>query len=556
MNNTVRSIRRYFRLFYRRLTRPVSATWEFVSNIGSASKDVDYSEGPGLQTAPPVLSVRYPIFLLKQAGSFAIRFVESRQIIPLIKGLPALIAGVGFVLAVLFLTPNSQALLSRTDQRLKAGLSNGQLEDAEWHARRACQLDPGNNHRTFVMAKVFDQLGRENDCRNIMVNLANEDTYVPAIEWLCRSEFEKIKSTGNIDPAKDQQVLHWLSTILAQYPNRIEANVLLGSLHFIRQRYSSAIPALKAAVEASDSILPDVSFSLATAYRNVNETPQAVRHAERAALGFAELLSSQPSDSATLIKCVRSLVMSQQEALAIKRVQEFSIAFPNQQLQWQQLQGEIYAAWSDRLRNERPVTTRNLAEAIERIYQGLAIAPGNPHVLEQLVRITCKKEFDDSELNSRLQIALDSGAAPGIIHFILGSRHLLSDPPNTDEAERHLKIASAHNSTMPGLLNNMAEAIMMEDAPDFDQVLNLVNEAIRILPNQPYFFDTRGKAYLATQQYPEAIADLERALEAPELREAAHLALAEAFRGLGDKQSAHRHMLLSRADHNANKAPE
>lgn len=547
MNKTVRSIRRSFRLFYRRLTRPLIATWEVVSNIGSVSKSVDYSEGPGLKTAPPVFSFAYPVFLLKQAGSFAVRFVESRQLFPLIKGIPAFAVGLGFFLCVLFFRPDSQVLLDRTDQRLKASLSSNRLEAAEWHARRACQLDPGSNHRTFVLASVFDQLGREDECRNIMVGLANEDAYVPSIEWLCRSEFQKIRSTGDIDPAQDQQVLHWLNTILSQYPNKIEPNVLLGSLHFIRQRYSSAIPALKTAVEASDTILPDVSFSLATAYKNTSETVQAVRHASRAAQGYADALSANPSDFSSLLKCVRAFVMSHQEALAVKKVTEFPEVSGDQQGRIRQLLGEVYAAWSKRLQDGRPVTTQNLAEAVQRIYQGLSVAPGNPQVLEQLVRITCKQEFDDQELDSRLQVALDQGAAPGIIHFIIGSRHLLSDPPDTSQADVHLKIASAHNSTMPGLLNNMAEALMLENAPDFDQVLNLVNEAIRIMPNQPYFYDTRGKAYLATGQFSKAIADLERALEAEELRETVHLSLADAFAGLGDSQSSERHKSLSRA---------
>lgn len=545
MNKTVRSIRRSFRLFYRRLTRPLIATWEVVSNIGSVSKNVDYSEGPGLKTAPPVFSFAYPVFLLKQAGSFAVRFVESRQLFPLIKGIPAFAVGLGFFLCVLFFRPDSQVLLDRTDQRLKASLSSNRLEAAEWHARRACQLDPGNNHRKFVLANVFDQLGQEDECRNIMVGLANEDTYIPAIEWLCRFEFEKIRSTGELDSQKDQHILHWLTIVLDQYPNKIEPNVLLGSLHFIRQRYTSAIPALKTAVDASDSILPDVSFSLATAYDHVGENLQAVRHAARASEGFADLLSQQPANRVLLLKCVRALLMSHQEEKAIRRVFEFPAKSSAERAWTNQLRGDVYASWSQRLRAIQPVSNSNVAESAQRIFEGLAVAPGNPRVLEQLIKISCTDEYSDDSLDSRLQLALDSGAAPGIIHFILGTRHLLSKPPDKAAAERHLEIAKAHNSTMPGLLNNMAEALMLGDNPNFDEVLSLVNEAIRLAPNQPYFYDTRGKALLATNQYAEAIADLERALLSDELRPQAHRGLSEAYAAIGDQKSAARHRFLA-----------
>jgi regulator of sirC expression with transglutaminase-like and TPR domain len=89
---------------------------------------------------------------------------------------------------------------------------------------------------------------------------------------------------------------------------------------------------------------------------------------------------------------------------------------------------------------------------------------------------------------------------------------------------------------MPGLLNNMADAIAESETPNLPQALNLVEQALKMLPNQPHVHDTRGKIYLRMGEPLKAIADLEIALQAAELRPAAHAKLAEAYLLLGDQR--------------------
>ena len=100
---------------------------------------------------------------------------------------------------------------------------------------------------------------------------------------------------------------------------------------------------------------------------------------------------------------------------------------------------------------------------------------------------------------------------------------------------------------MPGLLNNVADAIVESPEPDLDRALALVQEAFRFLPGQPHLFDTRGKIYLKRGEPKLAIADFERALTEPELRPGVHMRLAEAWELLGDGQKAAIHRTTAEA---------
>ncbi|MFN3190753.1 MAG: hypothetical protein ACE361_09545 [Aureliella sp.] len=73
-----------------------------------------------------------------------------------------------------------------------------------------------------------------------------------------------------------------------------------------------------------------------------------------------------------------------------------------------------------------------------------------------------------------------------------------------------------------------------------DRVLRLSNAAVRELPNHPYLRETRGAILLRLERYVDAIADLEQALRAKELRPQVRESLAQAYEALGDTEIAKR----------------
>ena len=75
-----------------------------------------------------------------------------------------------------------------------------------------------------------------------------------------------------------------------------------------------------------------------------------------------------------------------------------------------------------------------------------------------------------------------------------------------------------------------------------DQALKISNTAIKQTPAAtPHFFETRGQILYRLERFQDAIPDLERALEVPALKPAAHKALAECYAKIGEAELARLH---------------
>ncbi|MEZ6033114.1 MAG: hypothetical protein R3C17_08490 [Planctomycetaceae bacterium] len=213
------------------------------------------------------------------------------------------------------------------------------------------------------------------------------------------------------------------------------------------------------------------------------------------------------------------------------------------ELKW--LLGEVYAQWCQRLRLKPYRTAEDLARAVDAIYKGVVVAPNNPFVTEEMVQLSCVKDVDDELLQGQLEVALNSGVSPGLVHFIMGTRLLLQENADAKEALQHFELAMQHNASLPGLLNNIADAMVEADSEEIDRALTLVNQAIELIPNQPYFYDTRGKIFLKKGEPLKAVADLEKALAATELRPQVHAELAAAFQSLNNQTQYEYHKAMS-----------
>jgi predicted Zn-dependent protease len=127
------------------------------------------------------------------------------------------------------------------------------------------------------------------------------------------------------------------------------------------------------------------------------------------------------------------------------------------------------------------------------------------------------------------------------VHFIQGTRDLLRRPADLDSAVQHFEISRQHNMTFPGLLNNLAYAMTQTPDGDMDQALELVDQALRMMPGEPVIYETRGQVLLRQQKYQQAIADFERALASSAMRADAHDGLAEAYQQLGNAEKTAYH---------------
>ncbi|MFM7057597.1 MAG: hypothetical protein ACKO2P_11820 [Planctomycetota bacterium] len=111
-----------------------------------------------------------------------------------------------------------------------------------------------------------------------------------------------------------------------------------------------------------------------------------------------------------------------------------------------------------------------------------------------------------------------------------------------DWLEQGSLIAAGSN---PAILNNLAIAILRGKLDNPQRALLLVNQALKLLPNNPELLSTRGEIHVALKLWQNAREDLELSLSARGGRPKVHRLLEKTFRGLLDDTNADAHRALA-----------
>ena len=96
-------------------------------------------------------------------------------------------------------------------------------------------------------------------------------------------------------------------------------------------------------------------------------------------------------------------------------------------------------------------------------------------------------------------------------------------------------------SEAPTLWNNYAWTLSNGEDIDLEAALDAANRALGAAPNDYRFRETRGQVYAKLQRWPEAIRDLEFALNGMPESEEIHRALATAYDATAQPQLAELH---------------
>lgn len=494
-----------------------------------------------------VAAINYlnPLYWISQFFFTVFRYFASRTPVAFIQGIPAC-AAIAMPLVVCFWLPGRGRSVSDTIGRLEFFQGSKDFEAADFFSRKLISLDPQNPLSLMKRVHLLEAKGEIDSAQAFAKSVASDFQYVPAVVWLCRTQLLAMPESALIKDADAAQFLAWINVILKSNPRSVEGNTLLGSYHLKRQQFSSALAPLRLAFEATRGRTAEISYSYAMSLSATGDLAGAVAPASVAANEFLLRLGRDPQDAAIERMSVTSLIWSRREAEAIRYLSGILPLNPQRtdELKW--TISEVYAAWSKRLFNSERASANEISESLTRIYQALSFAPQNPVVMEQLVSIACRKGFDDPRLEATLESALASGASPGMVHFIMGTRLLLKDPPEREAAMAHLNLAQAHDKGLPGLMNNLADTMIDTSPTDLAQAETLVEEAIRMMPEQPYFYDTRAKVRRKQGRMLEAIADYEKALAAEELRSDVHASLSTVYLETGNSELAAKHEALAK----------
>jgi len=203
---------------------------------------------------------------------------------------------------------------------------------------------------------------------------------------------------------------------------------------------------------------------------------------------------------------------------------------------------EILVLWSrDQAAIANP--TERFARQLTLLSKAVEIAPNHPLVVNDLMTVSLQCTDEKDPKVAELREILVQGVAPELSHFIRGTAAMMRD--DLDEAALHLELAAKGLPTVPAVLNNLAVALATKTEPELDRSLRLVDAAIKQVPDQPYFYETRGQILLKKEMYLDAVQSFERALPAKSLREQIHDGLAKAYKALNSKDLAEQHLKLA-----------
>lgn len=493
---------------------------------------------------PARLSYINPIFWIVQCFTVLVRYVQSRRYSNMFRGLPAFAGFVFPVVLTLWIAPGFDEELQQASSRFSRAQADQNLPVADFYARKICAMLPDESAAWMRLALIRDQQGKSAEAEQLAIEKGVKRDYLPAAEWLADRRFAAVVGNAEPDPQLEKELVDGLKWIIARRAEDVRANFMLGTYLLYRSQLLEARPVLQLVTNLPKGNFPEALYSLAVVEGQLGNEEASRNAANLAADGFLKRDSLRDFRVETFMQLVRSLLIARRETEAIQLIAQKNQDLPAFRDQFRQLTGEVFAAWSRRLRTAAGRTPEDVQQALTAISQAVIAAPTSPMVTQELVALAGVSEISDETLDEHLRTALDAGVSPGVIHFIQGTRCLARTPPDLEAGLQHLKIADTHNPGMPALLNNMADAIAESKDPDLPQALNLVEQALKLLPNQPHIHDTRGKILLRMGDPLRAISDFELALQAEELRPLAHARLAEAYQQLGDDRQYSYHKAM------------
>ncbi len=417
------------------------------------------------------------------------------------------------------------------------------FESAELVAKRLSHAFPNDLNLQYQKATLSEKLGNEDQARSRMMELVVDHQFGPAAEWLIKTNYSLI-DLAKWDQAKHQQFQALVAVALQKLRNPQLANIKLTMSSYLSQMGAHR-EAIKLLQEVS-LVYPEVSVTgLSIAYQ-MKDDQLAKDFARSAEAYLLRKIAESPNSLQQRLDLAKALVIQEREQDAATSLREGMNALSSDPKATEKLQeatGEVLVFFVNRLA-KKGSPRESLLQRLNVINNAIKIAPNNPKVVNAMIDIVLECESDKEQQIVALRNALVQGAngtAPEAVHFIVGTLDLLAG--RVESGLSHLEIAKSSGLNTPGILNNLAMAIVENSKKDdLPRALELSNAAIKAMPDHPYMRDTRGRVLLMMGKPSEAILDLEVALQAPELAADVHRLLAEAYTGLNQNELASEHM--------------
>lgn len=422
------------------------------------------------------------------------------------------------------------------DRQLRVSLDREDFPTAEIVIRRQLEADPKNVDLIHRFALVREAQSFEEEAKVLMRQLLTR-RHLPAAKWLLENQIIGKKLT-DFSPEELDEVGRVLQLITEREDENLGAKRMYAEYLIFEQRLSSAIPVV---LELS-KVEPMRGLQAAALARQLNEFDAAEQYASAALERVKEMHKDDPTNSNIAMSIARNQIFLERHSDAIRTLKgSIDVAkTPEERRMLTQALGDAIVAYVTYIEKSPTNTVQERLRVLMMLDAAVKIAPNNPRVVTMVADHVLSSLNEDDEQIATVRAALISGSPAGIAHFIKGTSALMKE--DLAMAELHLEKAAEQLPRSGAILNNLAVALALKEAPEYEKALQVANAAIDNVPTPtPHFFETRGQILFRMGRFREAISDLERALPAPDLKRRSHLMLADCYDKVGDADLAQGH---------------
>lgn len=487
---------------------------------------------------PSAKTMANPLWWILWSGQFVWRWFLSRPFLSLVVATPGIVvAFIAVAGAVLGMSRQQGDALTYRAKMVEA-VEAEEFEKAQFLGDIAISLAPRSEELIHERALVDERAGQPESARAIMTHNAETNGALKSISWLAENLGDR-NQLASWTPEARSEYGKWLNMLLDRMPANDTARKALAELLRVEGNAKGAYEALLPLASKDDAS----NYMVIVLEKELGLTESAAQRATESVKSLRKRIAANPADLTLRIQTASLLVFLEDIDKAIETLdagRAHATTEKDENLLRRALaDGHVLLANKIASTDKTPL---GLMKRFESLRRAVAYDATSKAVIDA-VSTACVDAANSTQQEIRvLKEAIVRGIHPDASHFILGTLALKQG--DVKQAMHHLAIAKESNPSLPGLLNNLAYAMLLGDS-DIEEALRLANAAVRMTPMNAYARETRGQILLKLGKWSEAISDLEFALGEQALVSHVRPGLATAYEQIGQPDVAARHRYLA-----------